>query len=189
MIKLFFENSEKKDPAANVDIYFDPNVNYLVRKVAYSYPTHNWEGEIPEFKEHGPGLFFPTESVGTSQMLPSKDKLYDSKTKFSDVQINQPLPNNIFSFNYPHNVILGDDIRGCQYRIDANGNQISKETPFGREPPPPGDSGDEKQAFGTETQEEPQPLSRWILPISVGILISGGVAAFLRGRKRQAESA
>lgn len=187
-IQLFFEQSKKDEPAWTVDILFDSTVNYLIRQVAYTESNYRKEEEVLEFKEYQPGLFFPVQADGRSQILPGEAKLTEHKTKFSNVQINQPLPKNIFYFRYPHSVIVGDAIRGCEYRVDAEGNQISQETPYGREPPPPGNDWD-AQAFGTETHEEPRPWSHWIITISFGILITGGVAAFLRRRRRQAESA
>lgn len=189
VVQLFFDKGSKAyEEKANIYIYFDPNVNYLARKIAYTYPTHYWEEEVLEFKEHKPGLYFPERCAGSSQILPSKTVGYECNTRFTDIQINQPLPKDIFHFKYPQGVFLFDAIQGMQYQVDTEGNPISQPTPYGHEPPPPGKDGD-AQVFGTETHEEPRPLSRWILPISFGILITGGVAAFLRRRRRLAESA
>lgn len=192
VVQLIFDTPKESKPtlpAWTVDIYFDPAVNYLIRQVIYTEQNYRREDEILEFKEHQPGLFFPELTAGRSQVLPSEAKYSEHKTKFSDIQINQPLSKDFFNFKYPHGVFLSDSIRGCEYRVDADGNQISQATPLGREPPPPGNAGDVKHDFGAETQTEPRTLSHWILPISFGILIAGGVAAFLRRRRRQAESA
>jgi outer membrane lipoprotein-sorting protein len=189
LVQLFFDKSKKSDASISVDIYFDSGVNYLVRHVTYNFLDSNyrWDDEVLEFKEHKPSLFFPERMTGSSQLLTNKAKGYDSTTRFSDVQINQPLPGDIFNFKYPHGVSLRDNIRGSEYRVDADGNPISQQIPYVHEPPPPGSAGD-VPIPGTETQEEPQSATRWILPISLGILIVGGVAAFRRRRRTQAES-
>ena len=80
-----------------------------------------------------------------------------------------------------------DNIRGSEYRVDADGNPISQQIPYVHEPPPPHRAAD-SPVPGKETQEEPQPATRWILAISVGILILAGVAAVVRWRRRPAES-
>jgi hypothetical protein len=189
MVQLFFDKSKKSDVPINVDIYFDPDVNYLVRQVTYNFlnPNYRWDDEVLDFKEHQPGLFFPEQMAGSSQWLTNKVKGDDNTTRFSEVQINQPLPRDIFNFKYPHGVSLRDNIRGSEYRVDADGNPISQQIPYVHEPPPPASAAD-APIPGTETQEEPQSATRWILPISVGILIVGGVAAFRQRRRRQAES-
>lgn len=188
VVQLFFDRSGDVNRAWNIEIYFDPGVNYLIRKVVYSVASKGGyirEEEVQNFKEFGSGVFFPEQAVGRSE---NQGKQYSTNTsKLTDIKVNQPLPRDIFRFRYPQGVFMADKIRGCEYRIDAEGNPISKEVPFGRGDPPPIKEGD-AQSAGTETQEEPRPASRWILPISLGILIVGGVAAFLRRRRRQGEA-
>lgn len=188
MVQLFFDKSERHPPPTNLDIYFDAGVNYLVRKITITFLTTNYrlENEVLEFKECRPGLFFPEHMAG-SAWLTNKVKDFDSRTSFSEVQINQPLPREIFNFKYPNGVSLRDNIRGCEYRVDADGNPISQEVPYVHEPPNQASAAN-APITGTETQEEPKSATRWILPISLGILIVAGVAAYRRRLRRQAES-
>jgi len=156
-------------------------VNYLVRKAIYSIPGSSFrrEDEIVKFLEIAPGIFFPVEAIGTS---PPDSR---SKAKLLEIKVNQPLPPSIFKFSYPRGVYFGDSITGTQYRVDSEGNAISKKTPLGTPPPPP--AGELPQVGqGMESQGEPESITRWILPVSVMVLVlAGGFAVLIRLRKHK----
>ncbi len=54
MVQLFFDKSERHPPPTNVDIFFDPGVNYLVRRITVTLLTTNyhWDDEVLEFKSY-----------------------------------------------------------------------------------------------------------------------------------------
>jgi hypothetical protein len=133
-----------------------------------------------KFKECSPGVFFPEQEVGRSYNHGTEHT--SSTTEVSDLRVNEPLPKDIFRLTYPRGVILSDTIRGTQYRVDSQGNMMSKETPMGREAPPPDQTRTESE-WATETQEEPRSAVRWILPVSFGIVTVAGVAAFVQRRR------
>lgn len=172
MIELVIPQANSPADSWDVQFYFDPNVNYLVRKEVYSLGSYVREQEVVQFKESAPGLFFPEQVSGRS-----KDST--SSTLLSEIRVNQPLPAGVFNFRYPHGVYLSDGIKGVSYRVDIEGNPISAATPHARGPLPPR-SDAESSTLRTETEEEPRSLTRWILPFALVILASAGVVAVIR---------
>jgi hypothetical protein len=168
-------------PASEVEIQFDPAANYLVRKATYILSRgYVHEHEVVQFNEVGPGLYFPERITGRSENDGKQDT--SLLTTISDVRVNKPLPRDVFAFRFPNRVMLTDDIRNTQYRVDPMGNPTSKETPLGPRQPSPA-SQNAPATLGTVTEEEPQSLTRWILPVSLGILLVAAVAAYLRRRR------
>jgi hypothetical protein len=187
VIGLHFSGTKQIPNSWDVEVYFDPAVNYLVRKVIYvdegSKGPFRREDEVLQFKECAPGLYFPEKIEGWSGTATNRDFHY--VTVISDIRLNQPLPDDVFHFNFPNGVYLSDGIRGTNYRVGSKGNRISPEIPFGKIPPPP--VGAVAQVVpGSETQEEPKPITRWILPLSVGILVLAAIAALVRRWRRSA---
>lgn len=175
MIELVIPQPNSPGDSWDVQFYFDPSVNYLVRKEVYRHGSYAREQEVVQFKECAPGLYFPERVSGRS-----KDST--SSTLLSEIRVNQPLPADIFNFRYPHGVYLSDGIKGVSYRTDPEGNPISAVTPHSRGPLPPRSEA-EPATLGTETQEEPRSLTRWILPLALVILASAGVVAVIRRRR------
>jgi hypothetical protein len=190
VVELFFEGTKTRPSAWDIEIQFDPTVNYLVRKVSYTTSgvkgRFRREDEVAEFKECTPGVFFPERARGQSGPE-GGDPDFTYSVVFSDVQVNEPLPDDVFRFRYPKGVYLTDSIRGTVYRVDAVGNRTSPETPMGKIPPPP-EEEPALQPPGQETQEEPRPATRWILPVSLGILTMGGILFVLRRWRSAAQS-
>jgi len=183
---LCFDHPEGLKDPWDVEIYFDPTVNYLVKKTVYTIhgkSDYVREDEITDFTECSPGLFFPRNAAGRSGA--PENWTLTTKSVLSEIRVNQALPADTFRIRFPHNVIMTDAIRGTRYRIDSNGNRISEETPYAnvKSIPPPGvDPSDDPPHV--ETREEPRSWTRWILPISVAILVAGLIAAHIRRRRR-----
>jgi hypothetical protein len=120
VFRFFFDKSGDYSPW-DVEIYFDPALNYLVRKTIYSCPgpkgNFRREDEVVQFKECAPGLFFPERLVGRSG--PEGDFDFHHTTEISDIRVNEPLPPDIFRFRYPHGVYLTDSVREAEYQVDA----------------------------------------------------------------------
>jgi hypothetical protein len=182
LVSLSFDRDKlNKDSSPwEVEIYFDPKVNYLVSKTVYRMSgsgTFRRDDQVIKFKECGPGLFFPEQVQGTAG-----DGAEDSSshmTQMADVRVNQALPPDSFSFRYPNGVYLDDLIKGTRYKVDPNGNPMSTGEPLARNPPPPLAEGVRSEAM-METQEEPKSLSRLILPVTVCLVVLGLVAILAR---------
>jgi hypothetical protein len=188
VVAVIFAGNAARPGTWDVEVFFDPAVNYLVRKVVYTTPGPKGrirqEQEVTQFKECAPGVFFPERAKGSSGLegtsANNDSALFNEfSVLFSDIHVNEPLPDDIVRFRYPDGIILSDAIRGTTYRVDSEGNRISDETPFGKIPPPP--EGElAASPLGTETREEPWPTTWWILPVSLGLLIFGSALYLVR---------
>lgn len=186
VVNLFFDRSNDQPTPSTWDvaIHFDPALNYLVRKTLYvgsiKKITYRREDEIVRFKTCEPGVFFPEKGAGRSGPDGKTDLEYTAE--FTEIQVDQPVPDEVFGFQFPNGIILRDKIRGTKYPVDAQGNQIgpAEEIPSHRVPPPPVDGLSVSEGARTETQDEPHSRSRWILPGSLGILLLAGLGWSLR---------
>lgn len=182
LARLSFEG-RLKGVETEADFYFDPTVNYLVRKHTYrtfgpSSEAVN-EEEVLEYKECVPGLYFPVRTAGQSY---SNGKLWTTReATISDVRLNEKLPDRIFQLPFPAGIQVGDLVRGESYYIDAAGNPISKPIKLSTAPvPPPPLPEGHIPVPGTESLEEPGGITRWLLPVSLSMLVLAAVAAALR---------
>jgi hypothetical protein len=129
-------------------------------------------------------VFFPERIVGWSSKGDSI--VANHSTLISDIQVNQPMAENTFRLRYPDGLYVTDDIRGVKYRVNSEGKPISAEEPVSRVILPPAVGDDVPSSARRETQEEPRSMLRWILPVSIGILVLGVVAALVRCWRRPA---
>jgi hypothetical protein len=182
-LRLFFDKKKERSSPWDVEIHLDPAFNYLISRASYAQSKGNnrREEQITEFLECAPGVFFPGRARGSHRDGGT------STTRFSEVRINEPLPNDIFHLRYPNGVILSDTIRGERYRVDPEGNQISAATPLYRGPAPPPLADAPPTHMGTETESERFGIGTWIIVISVGVLVIAG-ALLLYRRWRAARS-
>ncbi len=186
MTRFHFDGPKEITAGWDIEIYFDPSVNYLIRKdsctsVRPGKGRYEEEMEVTEFTEYAPGLFFPTHAAGWSGTKDNPD--FTCAVELADVRVNQPLPHGIFDFQYPSGIYLVDSIRGTTYNADSAGNAISKETALTKQPPPPPANAAAPPGPGRETLDEPRSVARWILPASLGVLLLAGVAALVRRRR------
>jgi hypothetical protein len=182
VIRLGFARREDFDATWSVEIHFDPAVNYMVRKTIYIATAKKgkiWrEDEVVQFQESAPGLFFPEKGVGRSGP-DGKNWDFNYTTLFSDISLNKPLADSIFRLSFPNGVYLTDSIRGTGYFVRPDGHPSSAEKPLGGLPPP--SVGDlDVRGPGMETQEEPRPITRWILPLSFCLAVFGCLILFVR---------
>jgi hypothetical protein len=181
VIHLIFEPGNDRQKKWDVKIYFDPSVNYLVRRASYiSSANYHRDDQVTKFEECSPGIFFPVALAGRSG-LDGKPN-FTHRTQITEIKVNQPLPKDIFTFRWPNGVYLFDKVRGSSYRVNADGVAVSSEIPIEKIPviPPPA-AGEELQQ---ETTEEPRRAGWWILPVSGALVGVAVVVAFLRRFKR-----
>lgn len=166
---------------ADLEIWFDPKVNYLVRKLVISFDdpqpkSGRRESRVVRFKEAAPAVYFPeeVESVVTSNGVRS-DRI--QRVTFSHILVNRPLPADAFDWFFPDGVTLNDLIEGKQFKADRAGNPIGASKTIPQITAVPVSS---KQV--TETREEPKPITRWLVPASAGILVLAGTLWLFRKR-------
>jgi len=191
-IVLVFPVSEspKRPEKWGVEVQLDPAVNYLVRKTIYTMTTatgakYEREEEVIKFVEPLPGIYFPEKIVGHDGF---DGKVRSTReTTISGIKINQPLPENIFQLRYPNGIYMTDSVTNTTYQIDADGRPTSGSAPLGTIPPPPAGKM-EPTIAPTETTEEPASPTRWVLPISLAVLLAGiGLYVYRRLRSRSSE--
>lgn len=190
-VELTYQSEPK--PSGNtwdVTILFDPQVNYLVRKFVMvcdrtkqGQKIRN-EHSVVEFKEAGPGVFFPVRSAS---LIHVDDQLIQTGTaSVSNLRVNQPLPADTFRLAYQRGVTMYDGVKGTKYKVDENGKPISEPVPD-----PPGNLSPTAAAESStppltprlETQVEPSSSTWWVLPCSFGVLALGGVLMYRRSRR------
>lgn len=187
VVELAFDVADARSSSWTLEIHFDPNVNYLVRRVIHetkvSKSRIRREAEVLQFKEATPSVFFPEKYEGWYDVDGKRGGVYNAT--FSEIHINKPLPADAFRFTFPEGVEIADLIRKVSYKVDAQGRAISKEKAMASVPPPSAAKGraDESE-FHTETKEMPSSLTRWILPASTFLLALAIVGGLVRRRRR-----
>ncbi len=155
------------------EIWFDPQVNYLARKligeITSSTPTKTRrESQVLRFLEAAPGVYFPVEAE-TKFYNDGKLAQHDVVT-FSEIRVNQPLAPNLFELPIPPNSTVSDSIQDREYQVDAQGKAFGPERSLIKFAPLPAGSAQ------TETMTEPESVTRWIVYALLGVLaIAGGI--------------
>lgn len=179
-----------------LEFWFDPKVNYLIRKSvmvpAVDKPTTlRWENEVVEFAELAPAVFVPLtvehrcSSNGALQAV--------LRTRLSEVKVNQPLDKNAFRLPGIAGLECIDLTHEVKFKVDADGNRVGPEIPYkmprvtggavqGGDSPPP-----VKHSPDIEPSRPPTPLWVWLLSFSVLVLVAAFILADFRRRKRAAQ--
>jgi hypothetical protein len=161
--------------------WFDPAVNYLVRKLVGTTKGQPTEFrsvlEVTRFKELEPGLFFP-ERVEARYFYNGDNPLSNNVVVFADVRVNRPLPPETFQLRLPAGTTVTDNLQGKVYDVNEDGKPVGPvrslftATSSGITPRAP-------------TLEEPASTTSWILPASLGVLL---VAVILWVRRRRGQT-
>jgi hypothetical protein len=176
----------------DVQLWFDPRVNYLVAKSVRGREPILAEDTVQEFKEVKPGIFFP---VLIRSVARDAGKVFStSTTTISRIDINGQMPSDIFDLRFPPGILVSDSFKNALFKTDAKGEPTlaptnSKGMPVsvGNAPPLASPETTPRHA----TVEESRPWSWWLLPASVALLVVGGsLWLFQKWRKgRRAETA
>jgi len=170
---------------AHLEIWFDPQINYLVRKEIVTVPLGRGkllkqlrqENQVTQVKEVLPGIFFPEKME--SQVYVDNQLVSTQLATFSDIRVNHPLPADTFQLRFPRGVQLVNQIQGKEYKSDENGDSIGSSRPLASIPPLVSSGNDQEV-----TEDEQKPLATWILLASVGILVIAGCLWLYRKRRR-----
>jgi hypothetical protein len=164
------------------EFWFDPQVNYLVRKSTYIPDTDKSlvrETEVIRFSEATPGIFFPTE---IEQRGRNKDRPFAVvRTTISDLTVNRSLSKSDMRLPNIAGLITYDSDRQTDYKVDADGNRAGPETPT-KVKRGLTTSASETASRPIPPSKPPWPLWLWILIVSICCLL---VAAGLRYRRRR----
>jgi hypothetical protein len=102
----------------HVEAWFDPSVNYLVRKQVQwcVNPDGRMETEIVDFVEPSPGIFIPAARV-----LRVQQENLTVKMTLTSVHVNEPIAADVFELRIPPGTLMRDHIESCEYRIGPDG--------------------------------------------------------------------
>jgi hypothetical protein len=166
---------------AEREFWFDPAVNFLVRKSTFvpdADKSFRRESEVLQFVESAPGIFFPSliEERGRKADRP----FAVVRTTISDLVVNRELSESSLRLPNINGMVCTDVDRQTDYQVDADGNRTGPEKPTettfgmagslrsGSRPIPP--------------SEPPWPLWRWILLLSLACLAAAVGVRFFRNR-------
>jgi hypothetical protein len=175
----------KKANGETTAYWVSPKYNFLVRKLVWSPGADvRTEREVFGFQEPEPGVFFPIRVEG---VFVDKDvRTPHRAVTYSEVVVNKPHPPGTFDLKFPRGALLFNEPRNQTYDTDENGKPLGKvrtlpDAPLMPRSPP--EQGDEPL---TETKEEPESWTRYILYISLGILAAAAMIWTLRRRSNPA---
>ncbi len=164
-----------------------PRYNFLIRRRVWSPGAQNSsESVVPRFHELEPGVYFPARvevyvsDQGKKRTLRTVD--------YTEVALNKPHPPDIFTLKFPRGTALYDEIHNTSYDTDENGRPLGKVMTIPDSALIPLSPTDDSPQPLTETKEEPRSWTRFILPISAGILVFAAIAWLSRRRLRASES-
>ncbi len=174
------------------ELWFDPNVNYLVRKEVIHGTVdgkrNRNEKEVVRFKEVSPAIFFPEEVSARRYVDGQLDGNY-TRT-FSDIRINQPLPSDTFQLRYPPGIELLDFVQDKAFKVEADGRLTElKDRRLNHGPVRASQLFKGRTLSHAATQEEPKSFTRWILPASLLLLVVAAGIWVLRRRWLRSERA
>ncbi len=168
---------EVKHEVCRLELWFDPSVNYLVKKViahidrpaGSKVKKQRLEGIATGFKEVARGLYFPERVVVES--FDDDVSVHRTEREFMAVKFNEPIPDEIFEVRYPPGAEISDTLSGRVVRADEQGRLMEIPGPRGElargRPLETASSAGSKER---QTESEPIPTSRWILPASLCLL-------------------
>jgi hypothetical protein len=174
----------------SLTFWHDVQCNYLIRKKSAIFGDKNkntpFEYEILEFREAVPGVFVPLRSRLRGY---ENGKLHvEQITTLSNVRVNEPIAKDVFVLPpVPAGTVLHDKIEGTRYPIDANWKPIGPKTSSPLIPIPNLPSGLAID-YHAQTEEEPKPLTRWLLPASIVVLAMAGACWIYRRWQSQKQT-
>lgn len=173
---------------ARIKIWLSPAHRFLAKRVSMKGNDGSvGDFRVVEFVEPSAGIMFPAQVRMVSN--PGTPNLSTASTRFSNIEINKPLPASVFKFRFPRGITVLDKIRGGVFIADASGrptlparSKSGNRYQLGKGPPR--EALDAAAPYdGRPTQVEPSATWRWwLLGVSVLILIAAGVLIYRRRR-------
>ncbi len=180
---------ELSHSGGRLEFWFDPKVNYLIRKsvmVPAAGPTFRWEDEVVEFAELAPAVFVPTTVEHRCSVKGTLRSVV--RTVLSGLKVNHRMAESALRLPGIAGMECIDLTRDMAFKVDADGRRVGPESPvkvFRIAP-----NGPEQRLTGPiswppEPSRPPTPWWVWLLIASVLLLVVAVVLAILR-RRRQA---
>lgn len=171
-------------------LWFDPSLNYLIRKVKASFGvegSYDAESENLDFVEPEPGIFFPTKN--RSRIFRDGKKTHETVATLADLRINAMIGSAELQLpTVPAGTVLADWIQGKKYPMNGSWQAMgpSKKlertkisVPAGADTPEP--------AYHAQSSEEPKSWYQWLLVVAVVTLACAGTLwAYRRHAERRA---
>jgi hypothetical protein len=166
---------------ARQEIWFDPDKNYLVKKLILSVDQppakERVESVVVKYLEASAGVFFP-EQVESRWSEGSESGAVQT-AKFTNIVINHPIAPETFSLRFPAGILVLDGIQGKVMKTDSNGMPTLRATDSGGEPlklttvsPIRASAGSGSDMRPTESER--RPWTDWLLPVSVAVVCISG---------------
>ncbi len=158
-------------------IWLDVNTNYLFRRIVNIGPKGpRLEIQILEYTEPKLGVFCPSRA---EKIIP---KVTKSILTISDIRVNEPIPESVFSTKLPSGTQVVNHAEGKVYEVNQSGRP---EKVVGRIIEPPPTNASEPEAGTAPTPllaDEPKAFSwsRIVLAASVAFAVAGGVIWYRR---------
>jgi hypothetical protein len=179
---------------SRLEIWLGPHVNYMVGRVrermfgSTGEVLVDHDKTVTGFREYSSGVFFPerveTRVHDAKQPGLAVDTTGTIVATFSNVAINQPLPEGTFEVHFPPGMRVADLIRGKVNLTDANGvpnlpvdDPVSFQLTRGRAIQLAPEAPETRV-----TQAEATPWTRWLLPAGSLLLLSVAAGVWLRRR-------
>jgi hypothetical protein len=173
-----------------IKLWFDPRVNYLVRKRVASPsprqletiradPKARGEVEVVRFAEVAPAVYFPEEVQERAYKGDRCD--HTAVVTFSDLRVNQPFPPDALRQHFRPGTVVSDSILMKKYPADEFGNRNGPARPLDLSPPGPVHSLD--VPLLPSGKKEPRSLALWIILASLAVLMLGAALWYVRRRR------
>lgn len=173
--------------AGRLEFWFDPKVNYLIRKSVWIHAenkTMRWEHEVVEFLEGAPGVFVPI--IIEHRCFVKETLQAVLRTILSDVEVNKPLDKDALRLPGIEGMECIDTDREVKYKVDADGKPVGPESPLPvyRVSPPSHSGGSPISGSSRQPSRPPTPGWVWILIFSAIVLVGALIMAIDRRRKQ-----
>jgi hypothetical protein len=179
---------ELSHSGGRLEFWFDPKVNYLIRKsiMIPAAGMYRWENEVVEFTEPAPAVYVPTTIEHRCSVKGQLRAVV--RTIVSELKVNQPLAENALRLPGIAGMNCIDLTRDVQFRVDADGRRNGPEsrvkvTRVAPNTPAPLPTGP-LSLSDPEPSRPPTPWWLWLLIASALLLMVAVVLAVLRRRKQ-----
>jgi hypothetical protein len=173
----------------DVTVILDPSANYLVRRIDMNCAPKDGkrirrDHEVTQFTEASPGVFFPQKAE--FRLYLDGQHVSTKSVRVSELKVNRPIAPEKFRLTFVRGMKMVDSLRRTEYEIDENGTPITpqRSQPKGSAPPSAIASAAGSDGPGTtprtETKEEQQSPTRWMLQASFTLLVIAGIVGVAR---------
>jgi hypothetical protein len=159
--------------------WHDISHNYLLWRSECRFESdgdYRIEGEITDFLEAEPGIFFPT--THRTMVMNLGKKVQETVAMLSDIRINGPVAERELQLpSVPAQTQLDDRVQGKQYRIDPNWHPTGgPSAPLVKIAMPGHSDAEGETEYRSPSTEEPRSALRWLMPGSLAVLGCAGVS-------------